>query len=542
MRFFGKEYRPRLRYILLMLNLFILAFGGVISVRIFERTLVAQTEEILLYEGHVIAASYQSAFDRHTTNGFDLNQYGNDNEMTGLPPERFSDPTTNLSLGNKSIRPPLSLPQTTSESADPLEFTLGIRMNDLLSNMNTRTAIQITEDRGIILASTDYQPDLSVSHQHNVASALQGIRTSSLHRLVPEQALSRTDRTLQKLILTKNLMIVTAIPIVLENRVLGAVVLSRSVTNIFRMMGEHYVLFGFSVLVLIFLSGVVSIVAARIVTGPLRTVVDQARRTKQGEKGAIRRLTISATHEVDELSREISDMAIELERVADQLQSQTQSVQEIAEMGFHGSMTPLGNILDSAEELQDNLEGLTTEQLKHGSDITDETNRLVDRMKKLGKLAQARFSGTDEHPCSSLSEVLTAIGDRYSERGLKVDIGSSAATAEVAMADAHLEDLVGNLVENAYQHGGDQVNVRINADKGENLKMVEISVHDDGVGIPVENTERIFKLKFTTGQSRNNSGWGLAMTKAHLERRGGHIELVHSSPGSTTFLAVIPLC
>ena len=95
MKFFGREYRPRLRYILLMLNLVILALSGVISVGIFERTLIGQTEEILLYEGNVIAASYQSALVQHITNSFNLNQYGNDNEITGLPPERFSDPTTN---------------------------------------------------------------------------------------------------------------------------------------------------------------------------------------------------------------------------------------------------------------------------------------------------------------------------------------------------------------------------------------------------------------------------------------------------------------
>jgi signal transduction histidine kinase len=55
----------------------------------------------------------------------------------------------------------------------------------------------------------------------------------------------------------------------------------------------------------------------------------------------------------------------------------------------------------------------------------------------------------------------------------------------------------------------------------------EISVIDDGPGVPVRASERIFKLFQTlTAAERGNAGIGLALSKRLIEVHGGCIELI----------------
>jgi len=66
---------------------------------------------------------------------------------------------------------------------------------------------------------------------------------------------------------------------------------------------------------------------------------------------------------------------------------------------------------------------------------------------------------------------------------------------------------------------------------------VEIEVYDSGTGIPERVQNRIFDLFFTTRQT--GTGMGLATVRNMLERQGGTIVLVQSTPEGTTFLVTL---
>ena len=75
--------------------------------------------------------------------------------------------------------------------------------------------------------------------------------------------------------------------------------------------------------------------------------------------------------------------------------------------------------------------------------------------------------------------------------------------------------------------------------------MLAISVHDTGIGIPVEQQTRIFDKFYQTGMTtkgvREGTGLGLAITKHLVERHGGNIN-VESNPGrGSSFTFTIPL-
>ena len=111
-----------------------------------------------------------------------------------------------------------------------------------------------------------------------------------------------------------------------------------------------------------------------------------------------------------------------------------------------------------------------------------------------------------------------------------------------------ISQVVQNLVINAYQAmptGGTlrigAQNVTLGADAGPPLEAgsyVEISVADQGVGIPPAHLQRIFDPYFSTKQ--RGSGLGLATVHSIIENHEGHI-LAESEMGvGTTFTIYLP--
>ena len=88
-----------------------------------------------------------------------------------------------------------------------------------------------------------------------------------------------------------------------------------------------------------------------------------------------------------------------------------------------------------------------------------------------------------------------------------------------------MAQVVGNLVENGLRHGAGTVTVSVTpfADGA------QVSVSDEGDGIPAEAASRVF-AKFWRGGGRGGTGLGLYITKGIVEAHGGTIE-AGSAPG-----------
>jgi signal transduction histidine kinase len=104
-----------------------------------------------------------------------------------------------------------------------------------------------------------------------------------------------------------------------------------------------------------------------------------------------------------------------------------------------------------------------------------------------------------------------------------------------------LEQVFSNLITNALQAmratGGNIILKVQPVHSPEGHSYVEISVADNGPGIPKEHLERIFQPFFTTEQ--NGTGLGLAISKRIITAHKGNIR-VNSFPGGTIFHVQIP--
>jgi signal transduction histidine kinase len=142
-------------------------------------------------------------------------------------------------------------------------------------------------------------------------------------------------------------------------------------------------------------------------------------------------------------------------------------------------------------------------------------------------LARARAVGRRGHSHSravvwgSLESVERAVGRLYGH--VRLDMaGDTEVAARVERQD--LDEMLGNLIENAAKYGGGSVFVTVE-DAGD---FVEMIIEDDGQGIPESERERLFDRGARLDTSKPGTGLGLAIVRDVVEIYGGTVALEKS--------------
>ncbi|WP_129838547.1 ATP-binding protein [Streptomyces sp. RFCAC02] len=104
-----------------------------------------------------------------------------------------------------------------------------------------------------------------------------------------------------------------------------------------------------------------------------------------------------------------------------------------------------------------------------------------------------------------------------------------------------LDQVLGNLLENALRHGGGTVTITVRAlpptdDRPEGL---ETTVSDEGAGIPEDVMHRVF-TRFWRGGARGGTGLGLYIVKGIVEAHGGTVSVGRSARGGARFRFTLP--
>ncbi|WP_234841515.1 sensor histidine kinase [Sinorhizobium meliloti] len=86
-----------------------------------------------------------------------------------------------------------------------------------------------------------------------------------------------------------------------------------------------------------------------------------------------------------------------------------------------------------------------------------------------------------------------------------------------------IERALTNLIQNAVEHGGDQVIVRVNG--------ASLEVEDNGLGIPGEEHERVLEPFHRLRPRSSGTGLGLNLVKQVVDHHGGRIAIVDAPSG-----------
>jgi signal transduction histidine kinase len=98
-----------------------------------------------------------------------------------------------------------------------------------------------------------------------------------------------------------------------------------------------------------------------------------------------------------------------------------------------------------------------------------------------------------------------------------------------------IDQVMGNLVENALRHGAGTVTLSV-APFGDGAEVV---VEDEGTGIPPDTAARVF-TRFWRGNRARGTGLGLYIVKGLVEAHGGTVEVARAAGGGARFRFVLP--
>lgn len=161
---------------------------------------------------------------------------------------------------------------------------------------------------------------------------------------------------------------------------------------------------------------------------------------------------------------------------------------------------------------------------------------IVDRVRLLYQKGASQLETVDLNQV--IEELATMMGDEASRHAVAIRNNLAHGLPNVMADRVQVQQALMNLMLNGIEamqgRGGE---LRIESQLGRDAQ-VHISVSDTGVGIPVENLDKIFNAFFTT--KSGGTGLGLAITRSVIESHGGHIWASANSGGGVTFRFTLP--
>jgi signal transduction histidine kinase len=239
------------------------------------------------------------------------------------------------------------------------------------------------------------------------------------------------------------------------------------------------------------------------------------------------RIDVPPSH--DEVARLATTMNTMLER----LQRSRDHERRFVSDASHELRSPLASIraqLEVAGEQGGANEGVLADTIR--------LERIVGNLMELARSDEAAaLPGTAIALDIVVADEITAVQRSSSIAISAVGIDDTVVSGR---SDA-LARVARNLLDNAVRHARGRVDVTLHHDNG----WAELTVDDDGPGVPAEAEQWIFdrfaRLDGSRDRSTGGVGLGLAVVRAVVEHHGGTVGCARSPLGGARFLVRLPI-
>lgn len=214
----------------------------------------------------------------------------------------------------------------------------------------------------------------------------------------------------------------------------------------------------------------------------------------------------------------------------------------------HELRTPLTTIKGYAETL---LEGALKEEV--ASQFVQVIKRHSDRLEKivedlliLSTIESKEFQLKMESLSVSdlIGDVLDFIKEPLNRKKISVSVGELSPTLMVFGDRQYLEQVLTNILDNAIKYGHEGGRIAISATERDQRE-IEISVKDDGIGIPKEDLLRVFERFYRVDKGRSSelggTGLGLSIVKHIVQAHGGRVWAESQLEEGSTFYFTLPI-
>lgn len=238
---------------------------------------------------------------------------------------------------------------------------------------------------------------------------------------------------------------------------------------------------------------------------PLRAVRDAIARLRAGQ----------STRVEGAMPAEVAPLVEELNALVEHNDRQAEEARRHAGNLAHALKTPLTVIMNAAAAGQDDLADTV---IREARTMRRQVDHHLARARAVGRRGSAHSRA---EIWASVEAVERAVARLYPNVRIDID-GRKDLVARIERQD--LDEILGNLVENAAKYGGGSVFVTVRADAG----FVELLVEDDGRGIPEADRLRIFDRGVRLDSGKPGTGLGLAIVRDVAEIYEGTASLEES--------------
>ncbi len=496
----------------IVLFVLLLPLSGGYFFRIYENELVRQTETELIAQAVFISSFYKSALADETDV---LEGYGNAITLPSEPlDEKYKPLPPLLDLRTADILPPR--PDGVTATIEPwaAEVAAGQKLMPALqeARLSTLASMRLLNPQGTVIAGTG-DIGLSLAEPEEVQSALMGKYASVLRQRIsdePRPSLASISRG-------TDTRVFIALPVILEDRVIGAVYMSRSPRNILKALYEEKESVFLAGLFVLGFAGIIAALLSYAIGRPLRTLNRRALQLASGEKNS-EPMPSAPIEELATLMQSFEKMSLTIE-------ARSEYIRNFAMHLAHEFKTPLTAIQGAIELMRDHPHDMSQEQrTRFMENIGKDTDRLRKLVTRLLELARADVLQPGNESCD-LSLTISALKAKYQN---KVVLAHPVLPLNSSIGAEIIETVLVNLIDNALQHGADTAKIHVEPAQD----IITIDVTDNGPGISEGNMAKIFTPFFTTRRDKGGTGLGLVISQSLLKAHGGSIMAVPSEKGA----------
>ncbi|SDA36545.1 HAMP domain-containing sensor histidine kinase [Sphingomonas sp. NFR15] len=497
----AKRHWPKLRIrtILFGTLLFVAALPGVAALflRVYENTIVQQTEAELIAQGAVLGAAYKAAWAAG---------------LADPAPRRLAPEPPRIDLRTMPILPPQRAPRGRF-AGDPRAARAARAILPIASDAAavTLTATRLLDARGVVVLGRG-----DVGRRY---AALPEVRAALAGRAATVLRARGQARWLAVLSRAYAIRVHHARPVLFGGRVIGVVLSSRSPRGLFVGIRQDAaaILTGIALILatLLVLVGLLSRGIAR--------PIDQLARASEGVAlGHVEMpdTPVTAAIEIAQLYDAFRGMAARIER-------RSRYLRDFAAAVSHEFKTPIAGIRGALELLDEHGGTMAPdERARFLANAAADAERLQRLVQRLLDLARADMVTIDAGASADVVAAARRVADSCRADGFAVTLAGVGAAAARITPEV-IETVLETLLENSRQAGARAVTIGIIAGD-----TVRITVTDDGPGIAPADHERIFEPFFTGRREAGGTGLGLAIARSLLAASGGTIAAVAVERGA----------
>ncbi|WP_394152060.1 ATP-binding protein [Vibrio maritimus] len=236
----------------------------------------------------------------------------------------------------------------------------------------------------------------------------------------------------------------------------------------------------------------------------------------------LKRLRTAEQHSLDEqYPKEIAPLVKDLNALLFHYQELLERARHHAGNLSHALKTPLSVLKNELESLSEEDRAKLQPQI---TQIQAQIDYHLGRARMAGAM---NILAVKSSPSERVDAISLAFDKVYAEREIAL-ISELDTDLEVAVEKADLDEMLGNLLENAYKWSDSLILVHSNdIDDSE----VELIIEDDGPGIPLEQCREVTKRGVRLDESTPGTGLGLNIVSEMAHSYRGQLELGESKMG-----------